>query len=186
MELAATCIYVAGIGNSGPDHWQYMWYKRGGRGVWVEHESWDAPVRDEWVADLDAVLTSATGPKVVIAHSLGCSVVAAWAAEHSDDAIAGAFLVAVPNVLGPNFPTDAEGFGSLAYQPLPFPTVVVASDNDPYGSAEHAAAVAASTGAQLVNVGEKGHINSSSGLDDWPEGWEIFRGGPWWAAAQAH
>ncbi|WP_239393681.1 alpha/beta hydrolase [Frankia sp. CiP3] len=178
-----TCIYVAGIGNSGPEHWQFMWYKRGEKGVWVEHESWDAPVCDHWVVDLDAVLTATPGPKVIVAHSLGCPVVAAWAATHQDPSVIGAFLVAVPDVHGPSFPTEAVGFESLAYQPLSFPAVVVASDDDPYGSAEHAATVADATGAALVNVGAKGHINATSGLDDWPEGWDIFRGAPWWDVA---
>lgn len=183
MEPAATCIYVAGIGNSGPEHWQYLWCTRGAGGVWVEHESWDAPVRDAWVADLNAVITATAGPKVIVAHSLGCSVVAAWSAAHQDRSVLGAFLVAVPDVHGPGFPAEVVGFESLTYQPLPFPAVIVASDDDPYGSAEHAATVAERTGAVLVNIGAKGHINASSGLADWPEGWDIFRGGPWWEAA---
>jgi len=192
MDLEPTYIYVAGIGNSGPDHWQYQWYKRGGNGVWVEHGSWDAPVRDEWVADLDAALASTAGEKVIIAHSLGCSVVAAWAAEHTDEAVTGALLVAVPNVLGPAFPAAAVGFASLNYSPLPFPAVVVSSTDDPYGTAGHAAEVAGQLGARLVDVGPKGHVNADSGLGDWPEGWGILRGldgprpGPAATTAEAH
>ncbi len=183
MKPAATYVYVAGLGNSGPGHWQYMWYARGADGVWVEHESWDVPVCDAWVADLDAVITATAGPKVIIAHSLGCPLVAAWAATCQDRSVIGALLVAVPDLHGPSAPATAAGFETLIYQPLRFPAVVVASDDDPYGSADHAAAVADRTGAALVNIGAKGHINASSGLGDWPEGWDVFRGGPWWDAA---
>ena len=174
MEPSPTYVFIAGIGNSGPEHWQFMWYKRAGNGVWVEHESWDEPVRDRWVADLDTALRSITGPKILIAHSLGCTLVSEWAVEHSDEAVTGAFLVAVPDVQGSNFPAEAVGFGVPRRARLPFPSVVVASENDPYGSLEHATAAAESWGATLVNVGRKGHINADSGLGDWPEGWSVF------------
>ncbi len=58
---------------------------------------------------------------------------------------------------------------------LPFATVVVASQDDPYGSADHVAAVAEQLGAELVDLGARGHINASSGLADWAEGWSLFR-----------
>ncbi|ETA03461.1 alpha/beta hydrolase [Frankia sp. B2] len=174
-EPAVTYVFIAGIGNSGPEHWQYMWYKRAGNGVWVDHESWDNPVRDAWVKDLDDVLTAIDGPKILIAHSLGCTLVTEWACEHADDAITGAFLVAVPDVGGPRFPTGAVGFGPPRHDPLPFPTVIVASENDPYGSLAHSVAAAGRLGARLVNVGSRGHLNADSGLADWPAGWSVFR-----------
>jgi uncharacterized protein len=152
VEPSTTYIFIAGIGNSGPDHWQSMWYKRAGNGVWVEHESWEIPVRDAWVKDLDDALTAIEGAKILIAHSLGCTLVTEWAREHGDDAIAGAFLVAMPDVRGSHFP----------------------SEDDPYGSLEHSAAAAEGLGARLVNVGRRGHVNAASGLGDWPEGWSVF------------
>ena len=167
-------VFLAGIGNSGPDHWQYRWCRRVD-GVWIEHESWDRVERDTWVDELDGSLSRCAGPKILIAHSLGCTLVAEWAAEYEDASIEGAFLVAVPDVHGRNFPADALGFGSPRYGPLPFRSVVVASEDDPYGSLEHSAAVAERFGASLVNLGRKGHINADSGLGDWDEGWSLFQ-----------
>jgi predicted alpha/beta hydrolase family esterase len=167
-----TLIFLAGIGNSGPEHWQRIWHEREG-GVWVEHESWDYPVHDAWTKDLEAALAAADGPKIVVAHSLGC-LLATDLAGREDSGITGAFLVAVPDARGDHFPEEAEGFNAPPYGRLPFPAVVVASQDDPYGSAEHAAAVAEQLGAELVDVGAKGHINASSGLADWPEGWSLF------------
>jgi uncharacterized protein len=169
-----THVFIAGIGNSGPDHWQYLWRDRVADGVWVEHTSWDAPVRDTWVKELDDTLRAIEGPKLLIAHSLGCTLVAEWAADHRDEAVTGAFMVAVPDVHGPDFPTAAVGFDPARYTPLPFPSVVVASEDDPYGSLEHATATAGLFGASLVNVGRKGHINAGSALGDWPEGWSLL------------
>ncbi|MFC8448780.1 RBBP9/YdeN family alpha/beta hydrolase [Kitasatospora sp. NPDC057223] len=174
MDSTATLVFVAGIENSGPTHWQAIWHDRVPNGVWVEHESWDNPVRDLWVKDLDDALRAIDGPKIIVAHSLGCTVVAEWASEHQDDTVVGAFLAALPDVHGDNFPTQALGFGSPRLAPLPFRTVVLASEDDPYGSLESATAGAGHLGARLVNVGPKGHINADSGLGDWPEGWAVL------------
>ncbi|MBP2706970.1 serine hydrolase family protein [Microbispora sp. RL4-1S] len=176
----ATLVYLAGIGNSGPGHWQARWHARVPGGVWVEHSSWDDPVRDVWVRDLDEALRAVEGPKILVAHSLGCALVPQWVAEHADECedagVAGALLVALPDPGGPEFPSQAVGFDAPKYQRLPFPAVVVASEDDPYGSLGHATEVAGIMGADLVNVGRKGHINADSGLGDWPEGWALLTG----------
>jgi len=59
-------------------------------------------------------------------------------------------------------------------QRLPFPTIVVSSDNDPYGSAGYARACAAAWGSELVEVGAQGHLNADSGLGNWPEGFRLL------------
>ena len=174
MGSTATLVFVAGIENSGPEHWQAIWHSRVPNGVWVEHESWDNPVRDAWVKDLDDALRTIDGPKILVAHSLGCTLVAEWASEHRDDTVVGAFLAALPDVRGENFPTQAVGFDPSRYGRLPFEAVVLASEDDPYGSLESASAGAGRLGARLVNVGPKGHINAGSGLGDWPEGWSVL------------
>jgi predicted alpha/beta hydrolase family esterase len=170
-----THVFIAGIGNSGPNHWQSRWRDRVTNAVWVEHTSWDAALRETWVKELDDALQAIEGSKVLVAHSLGCTLVAEWAAEHSGADITGAFLVAVPDVRGPEFPTGAVGFDPVRYGRLPFPSLVVASEDDPYGSLEHAKADAELFGAPLVNVGRKGHINADSALGDWDEGWSLFK-----------
>ena len=175
MGSATTYVFLAGIGNSGPEHWQSRWRGRVARGVWVEHDSWDNPVRDVWVKELDDALAAIDGPKVLVAHSLGCSLVAEWAAGHQDETVVGALLVAMPDVHGDRFPAQAVGFGAAPRDVrLPFRAVVVASEDDPYASLEFASAAAERLGARLVNVGRRGHINAASGLGDWPEGWSLF------------
>ena len=174
MDSTTTYVFIAGIGNSEPEHWQSLWRGRAAKGVWVEHGSWNNPIRDVWVKEFDDTLKSIEGPKILIAHSLGCTLVTEWASEYGDDAIVGSFLVSMPDVHGENFPAQAVGFGAPRPVRLPFRTVVVASEDDPYGSLESSSAGAEKLGARLVNVGRKGHINLNSGLGDWPEGWAIF------------
>jgi hypothetical protein len=60
-------------------------------------------------------------------------------------------------------------------QRLGFLSTVVASTNDPYVSLERASQFAQSWGSRLVNVGDGGHINSESGLGDWPEGFALLQ-----------
>ena len=54
--------------------------------------------------------------------------------------------------------------------PLAFPSLVVASSDDPYSSLEHAHAAATRWGSRWHNLGPCGHINGDSGLGDWQQG----------------
>lgn len=172
--MEAAYVFVAGIGNCEPEHWQARWYARTESGTWVDHDDWDNPVRDAWVKDLDESLRAIKGPKILIAHSLGCTAIAEWASEHEVGGIKGAFLVAPPDVRGSNFPAAAVGFDAAQRPRLPFPALVVASEDDHYGSVGHASDFADGIGARMVNVGRKGHINTESRLGGWPEGWALF------------
>ncbi|MFT4184927.1 MAG: alpha/beta hydrolase, partial [Rhizobium sp.] len=60
-------------------------------------------------------------------------------------------------------------------QRLPFPSLLVASTDDPYGPSGYAKESACIWGSELVDVGPLGHINAASGLGDWPEGQALFR-----------
>jgi predicted alpha/beta hydrolase family esterase len=53
---------------------------------------------------------------------------------------------------------------------LAFPSVLVASRNDPFCEFERARLFAYAWGAQFMDYGDCGHINADSGLASWPEG----------------
>jgi predicted alpha/beta hydrolase family esterase len=53
---------------------------------------------------------------------------------------------------------------------LPFPSLVIASRDDPFGSFADSEAFARTLGAELIDAGFSGHINSESGHGPWPEG----------------
>ena len=114
------------------------------------------------------------GPNVVIAaHSLGCLLVVHWASLKRSN-IAGALLVAVPDPSSPAFPSEASGFAPVPDIRLGFPTVVVASTDDPYGTVDFARGCANVWGSRFVNIGAAGHINAASGLGGWPVGFELL------------
>src|SRR6202022_5196538 len=80
-------------------------------------------------------------------------------------------LVAAPDPDGPVFPAEqAATFRAVPSRALPFPTLVVASSDDPYGSLGYVQRCAADWEAGLVVAGALGHINDASGLGGWPFG----------------
>lgn len=170
--MSQPILIVPGIGNSGPEHWQSRWQQRNPDFVRVPFAEWDAPDRHDWVATLDAAVKELGPDTVIVAHSLGTLAVAHWAATHAGrkPPVAAALLVAVPDPNGPNFPPQARHFKPLPAQALGFPSLLVASDNDPYGDPAHAAAIAQAWGSRFVSVGPLGHINAASGLGEWSQG----------------
>lgn len=171
-----TKTYVLpGYANSGPGHWQTRWEALDPSCVRVAMPDWDRPVREAWCDTLDTTVAAAPrGPLRFAAHSLGCLTVVHWALRRARaaqiDKIAGALLVAPPDPHGPGFPSDALGFDDVVREPLPFPSIVVASSDDPYGTLAFAERCAHAWGSRLIEIGPRGHINGDSGLGDWEEG----------------
>jgi hypothetical protein len=117
-------------------------------------------------------------PRLValVAHSLGCLLVAAWAAQSQHTArVKGALLVAPPDTARADMPPQMAGWRPIARARLPFPAVVVYSEDDSFCSAERALGLAADWGAEAVSLGAAGHINADSGLGDWPAGLDWLR-----------
>jgi uncharacterized protein len=171
-------VFLAGVGDSEPEHWQRRWYRAIPGALWVDHDDWKSISRDRWIAELDTALAGMPSRSVIVAHSLGCLLAAEWLQERPSVSVAGAFLVAPPDVAGPHFPSTVVGFRSLEGRPgrpLPCPAMVVASTTDRYATIEHARAAAADWGASMVEVGDCGHINLASGLGDWGEGQALMR-----------
>ena len=163
-------LILPGLWNSGPRHWQSLWHERNPHWRRAEHRDWTNPHCDEWVAELDAAIADCQGPPILVAHSLGCMLVAHWALSGSPLKVAGAFLVAPSDVETPSYPAEQNCWAPVPQQALPFPSLVVGSANDPFASAERTAAFASAWGSRLVEIGDAGHLNTESGHGDWPEG----------------
>ena len=172
MEIPV--LVLPGFGNSGPGHWQTLWEGRHPAWRRVDLGQWDAPRCADWISILDAHIRRSEAPPILVAHSLACLLVAHWA-QQSTASIHAAFLVAVPEPASLHFPATAQGFSSVPMRRLSFPTMVVASRNDPFGSFEHAQQCATAWGSRYVDIGEAGHINADSGLGDWPAGYALFQ-----------
>jgi len=171
--MATTILLIPGIGNSGPEHWQSRWQAAHANYRRVEQRDWDHPACSEWSAEMERVVADSGPGSILVAHSLGCLLVAHWL-QATRLRVAGALLVAVPDPAGSQFPADATGFAPVPDGAMPCPTIVVASRDDPYASIDYARQCAASWGSRLVDIGKAGHINAASGLGDWSAGHELL------------
>lgn len=156
-------LIVPGLHSSGPDHWQ-TWFEQQLLGtVRVNQSNWAEPHLAAWSARVQGEIVRYPGRHIIVAHSFGV-LASVHAASLVADRISGALLVA---------PADPEKFAiadEVPRDPLPFPSVVVASTNDPWMSLRSAVYWAGRWGADLVNLGAAGHINAQSGFGSWPEG----------------
>lgn len=111
------------------------------------------------------------GSIILVAHSLGCHHIAAWAA-HSRHAhrVRGALLVAPPDMTQADLPPDLHHWRKPVLNKLPFPATCVISTTDPFASLAAGRAMATAWGARCIDAGAAGHINGDSGLGDWPQG----------------
>jgi uncharacterized protein len=166
-------LIVPGIGNSGPTHWQSLWQEKYPDVTRVMQRDWDHPVREEWVRVLDEAVGQARAAPILVAHSLGCLAVAHWAAQ-SGRSFFSALLVAVPDPSAPAFPSAAQGFAPLPGSLGACRLTVVSSSDDPYATSSYTNERVATWGAEHICLGQRGHINSASGLDDWPNGWALL------------
>ena len=124
-------------------------------------------------------------PAVLVAHSLGCHLVAAWAAHTRHSArVAGALLVAPPDLAQPGLPPQVQAWlphrasgssASVAPPPLPFASCAVLSADDPFCSAQRGQQMAAAWGSPVHWLRAAGHVNADSGLGDWPEGLALLQ-----------
>ena len=142
----------------------------------VIQDDWVTPCCADWVAKLDEVLAIRGPDAVLVAHSAGCALVAHWAAGCSrGHRVGGALLVAASDSEAPSFPSGPTGFAPIPLQPFPFPSIVVASSDDPFVTVSRAQLFAKAWGSKFVMIGKAGHINSDSALGDWPQGLALLR-----------
>ncbi len=164
-----TYLIVPGIGGSGEGHWQTLWERDWGQeAVRIAPDSWDRPELDDWIGAIERA--AGVSPVVVVAHSLGCWAAAEWL-RVARPADVPALLVAPPDPGGPHFPAAAApSFLGLTARPVPGRALVVASGNDPYCEVDASRSLARGWNARWHLAGDRGHINASSGIGDWPEG----------------
>lgn len=164
----ATTLIVPGLRNSGPSHWQTWFETQLPATRRVVQDDWEKTCLSDWAARVREEIDALDDELWIVAHSFGClaSVAAGLARPQR---IRGALLVA---------PADPERFGeptALLEEKLPFPSLVVASSNDPWVKSSVAEHWARQWGSDLLNIGAAGHINVDSGHGPWPQGLHLFQ-----------
>ncbi len=171
-------LILPGIGDSDSGHWQSLWQAAQPNFSRVQQRDWEHPLCAEWVANLEHAVALGDENVVLVAHSLGCLLVAHWAAQ-TQLKIKGALLVAPPS---PTAAPSAEIFATQAREFLPVPmrkfnfvSIVVASSDDAYSELACAQSCATAWGSEFINIGAAGHINTRSGVGSWGAGYALYQ-----------
>lgn len=182
--MTPTVLIVPGLRDDVAQHWQTLLEARL-RGAGRPVASVPAMGRDpldcvDRVAAIERCAQAVAGPVVIVAHSAGCIMVAHWARRTRREVL-GALLAAPPDFETPlpaGYPTSdalaASGWLPVPRERLPFPSIVAASRNDPLAAYDRVVGLALDWGSRLVDLGEVGHLNPSSGFGDWPRADEFI------------
>jgi hypothetical protein len=177
LSRTPTCLTLPGLGGSDARHWQSRWERERPGVRRVELGNWSHPSRNQWISRLERALAGANGPVVLIAHSLACHLVAWWAAtvgEAASRPVAGALLVAPPDLDRVHIDPRIADFAPIPRTVLPFPAVVVASRDDPWSSFARSREMAGNWLAAFCDAGPLGHINGQSGVGAWQDGQAVL------------
>lgn len=167
-------LLLPDLDGAAPGHWLRRWAERFGNGRLVEHQHAGRPQRTEWLKAIENEIMMATRPVVLVAHGLAVSAVAHVAQRLVDTKVRGALLVAPPDHEQGDLPPAFREFGNVPRDPLPFPSMLVASTDDRGCSIDSAVDLATAWGSELHLARNAGHIDLQSGHGPWPEGLLIF------------
>jgi uncharacterized protein len=161
-------LVVPGWQSSGPDHWQTHLETSLDGASRVEMTDWITPKTADWIDTLERAIADCAQPPVVIAHSLGC-IATAHVVARARVAIAGALLVAPPDLERARCTPQLKDFAPPPRVAFACPVTVVASDDDPHASIDVSRSLAEAWAAKLVALHAAGHINTASGYGPWPQ-----------------
>ena len=168
-------LIIPGLFGSGEGHWQRHWVADHPAAALVEQRDWHRPALVDWRTALEQEILKHERVDLV-AHSLGCLLVASLADRPVAERLRSALLVA---------PCDLEeterlhpgviDFGAMPRQRLTFPSLVVGSLDDHYMRFARLRRICEEWGSNLVDLGRAGHINIASGFGRWPQGYDLLK-----------
>jgi predicted alpha/beta hydrolase family esterase len=181
-----TVVIVPGLRGQVAEHWQTLLAEAlasaGRVTCTVPPLTRDALSREARVAALEGVMSTISGAVVLIAHSAGCITTAHWAQRHRTGQVRGALLATPPDLDTPMHEPHPSpellregGWLPVPRTPLPFPSIVAASSDDPLASLDVVVELAKDWGSRLVEIGAVGHLNPASGYGSWPRAEEFLR-----------
>jgi predicted alpha/beta hydrolase family esterase len=170
-------LTVPGLNGSDERHWQTLWERQRDDCVRANLGHWDDPYREDWIRRLDGAVYGCGENVILVAHSLGCMAVAHWAQAYERTAarqVTAALLVAPCDPERAHALPPIARFAPVPGERLPFPSILVASTNDPFARIDRSRHFAELWGATFVEIGMQGHINSDSDLKAWDYGLELL------------
>ncbi len=163
-------LTVPGLAGDDPRHWLAQWSAQCSDCRRVDLGNMDFPFRNNWVNRINLAIAQAARPVVLVAHGLGCLAVAWWAEYERPtygNPVVGALLVAPPDVDRARSTPRELRFAPSPRSPLPFPSYLAASRDDPACDLHAAQLLASDWGSRFAYAGAVGAIDGESALGDW-------------------
>jgi predicted alpha/beta hydrolase family esterase len=178
--MSATVLFVPGLRDHVEDHWQSHAARAIPNSVTVQPLTEGRLSRQAQVEAVKNALRAIEGDVIVVAHSAGCLTIVHCVQDPAFK-LRGALLVTPADVESPlpeGYPNladlEANGWLPIPRTSLPFPTIVVASRNDPLAEFGRVEELARDWGAVLYDAGEVGHLNPAAGYGPWPVAAELI------------
>ncbi len=169
-------LTLPGYLGSDEGHWQTIWEQELENIERVEQSDWEFPQLKQWLTTLNSHIQKTDENIVLASHSLGCSLIVHWASNFKNDNVIGALMVAPADIESDKHTAEVlRNFAPMPTQKLPFQSIVVTSDNDPYVSLQRAEYFSDSWGSRFINYGSFGHLNAGSGLGNWEFGKDLIQ-----------
>jgi predicted alpha/beta hydrolase family esterase len=161
-KAATRILTVPGLHGSGPGHWQSWLETQFDAAARVEQAAWDTPDLRAWTGAVrDTLEAHHPHPVVLVAHSFGCLATARALCDVLPQVAA---VLYVAPACPARFGLQRDSLGGR----LAIPSIVVASENDPWMPLQGAMQLAGQWGSTFINLGASGHINVASGYGPWP------------------
>ncbi|WP_114637160.1 RBBP9/YdeN family alpha/beta hydrolase [Polynucleobacter necessarius] len=176
-----TTLIIPGFLGSEDAHWQ-SWIERQICSSYRVQQEWDKPGLSHWVEAIIQAIGSTNDRVWLLAHSFGCLAAVTAGLERADK-VGGAMLIAPADPgrftlqgIKNTQSADQESIQAMIPgEPLPFPSLVIASSNDPWMQSNKAQLWSSCWGSEFICLQNAGHINVEAGFGPWPEGLNYFK-----------
>ena len=167
----ADLLFVPDATGPVADHWQLRWQQKLTTAQPVAPADCDRLTRAGWLTRLAQAVGEARRPVILVGHGLGVIAIAHVTPLLEHGRIRGAFLVAPRMTAAIRSLGDVDQkLAEIPMDPLPFPSMLVASRNDAFAPFADSEDLSYAWGAAFVDAGEAGHLDTLSGHGPWPEG----------------
>ena len=168
-------LILPGLDNSGPEHWQSRWEKLHPEYRRVEQADWERPNLEDRVDNLQIAVENSRRPGGPQPGSGSLEQSELRHPAKSRKVKRGITGIPQRRRLSRAYTGDHTFIRFHATgAPLPFLSIMLYSEDDPYVSPERARYFGEARGSRIESVGARGHINHNSGLGDWPEGQKLL------------
>jgi predicted alpha/beta hydrolase family esterase len=176
-SAAPLVLLLPDLDSDSPAYWQRQWIASRNDASIVDMGGSYRPDRNNWTTRIDHATRCAGAPILLVGHGAGALAIAWWAvlcAHENESTVVGALLIGPSNPSGAAYGDRLTSFLPLPQTILPFPSLVVASEDDPALPVDRAFNMARQWGSGFARFGDCGHFGDDDGLGNWQQGEQLL------------